>query len=129
VRSLGPAYRQYDHFYVLNDRAFLPPEMVGKTYFISHSERDWRFFVNLWEAYRILRRERPHLLLSTGAGPAVPFALIGRFLFGCRIVFVENHTHQKAIAYQANHVPARARILLPMADARALLWAASVAGR
>lgn len=92
VRALAPAYARYEHFYVLNDRALLPPDMAGKTYFISHSERDWKFFVNMWEAYRILHRERPDLLLSTGAGPAVPFALIGRLLFGCRIVFVETIT-------------------------------------
>ncbi|HXG28760.1 MAG TPA: PssD/Cps14F family polysaccharide biosynthesis glycosyltransferase [Nevskiales bacterium] len=92
VRALAPAYARYEHFYVLNDRAGLAPDMAGKTYFIAHSERDWRFFVNLWEAYRILRHERPHVLLSTGAGPAVPFALVGRYLFGCRIVFVETFT-------------------------------------
>jgi UDP-N-acetylglucosamine:LPS N-acetylglucosamine transferase len=66
--------------------------MRSITTFISHSERDWKFFVNLAEAYSILRKERPGAILSTGAGPAVPFALVGRFLFGCRIVFVETIT-------------------------------------
>ncbi len=89
VRALRPAYAGYPHFYVLNDRALLPPDMVGRTYFITHSERDWRFLVNLVEAYRILRRERPHVLLSTGAGPIVPFALVGKLLFGTKVVFVE----------------------------------------
>jgi UDP-N-acetylglucosamine:LPS N-acetylglucosamine transferase len=92
VRSLMSAYGYYEHFYVLNDRALLPPDMVGKTYFIAHSERDWKFFLNLWEAFRILRRERPQVLLSTGAGPAVPFALVGRYLFGCRVVYIETIT-------------------------------------
>jgi UDP-N-acetylglucosamine:LPS N-acetylglucosamine transferase len=96
VRALPPAYGQYDHFYVLNDRVQLAVDMEGRTYFISHSERDWKFFLNLWEAFRILRRERPDVLLSTGAGPVVPFALIGRFLFGCRIVFVETFTRVTA---------------------------------
>ena len=35
---------------------------------------------SFWEAWRILRRERPTIILSTGAGPIVPFALVGRFL-------------------------------------------------
>jgi len=26
----------------------LPDEMAGKTMFVAHSERDWRFLVNLW---------------------------------------------------------------------------------
>ena len=77
-----------DHFYVLNDRIALPPDMEGITYFIGHSERDWRFFQNLWEAWRILRKERPTILLSTGAGPIVPFALVGKLL-GIRSIFIE----------------------------------------
>lgn len=92
VRSLMSAYAAYPHFYVLNDQALLPSDMQGRTYFIAHSERDWKFFLNLWEALRILWRERPQVILSTGAGPVVPFSLVGRFLFGCRIVFVETIT-------------------------------------
>lgn len=80
VRVLKPVYECYEHFYVLNDRVLLPQDMEGKTVFIRHSERDWLFFVNLWEAWRILRKERPALILSTGAGPVVPFALVGKLL-------------------------------------------------
>ena len=92
VRRLLPAYSQYEHFYVLNDQALLPPDMQGRTLFIAHSERDWKFLLNLWEAWRILRAERPGVILSTGAGPAVPFALVGRLLFGTKVIFVETLT-------------------------------------
>ena len=66
-----PAYQGFDHFYVLNHAALLPADMEGKTLFITHSERDWKTLLNLWEAFRILRRTRPKVILSTGAGPAV----------------------------------------------------------
>jgi beta-1,4-N-acetylglucosaminyltransferase len=89
VRELMPAYANDSHFYVLNDRALLHDDMQNRTYFIAHSERDWRFLLNLWEAFVILRKERPTVILSTGAGPVVPFAIVGRFLFGTRVVFVE----------------------------------------
>lgn len=92
VRCLLPAYRDYIHFYVLNDKVMLPVDMQGKTYFIAHSERDWKFLLNLWEAFRILWRERPAVILSTGAGPVVPFALVGRLFFRTRVVFVETIT-------------------------------------
>lgn len=88
VRTLQPVYQRYEHFYVLNDHLLLPEDMSGKTYFIRHSERDWLFIVNLWEAWRILRTERPRLILSTGAGPVIPFALIGKLL-GIPTVFIE----------------------------------------
>jgi UDP-N-acetylglucosamine:LPS N-acetylglucosamine transferase len=88
VRALRSAYERYEHFYVLNDRVLMSEDMKGRTYVIRHSERDWLFIVNLWEAWRILRRECPRLILSTGAGPAVPFALVGKLL-GVRTLFVE----------------------------------------
>jgi UDP-N-acetylglucosamine:LPS N-acetylglucosamine transferase len=91
VRALKPIYECYDHFYVLNDRVSLPQDMEEKTYFIRHSERDWLFFVNLWEAWRILRKESPSLILSTGAGPIVPFALVGKLL-RIKMIFVETFT-------------------------------------
>jgi beta-1,4-N-acetylglucosaminyltransferase len=89
VRSLTAAYARCDHFYVVNEPILLPEDMRNKTYFIRHSERDWLFIVNLWEAWRILRSERPSLILSTGAGPVVPFALVGKLL-GVRTIFIES---------------------------------------
>jgi beta-1,4-N-acetylglucosaminyltransferase len=92
VRCLRAVYEAYDHFYVLNDKAALPDDMEGKTFFIVHSERDWRLLVNLWEAFRILWRERPQVILSTGAGPVVPFAIVGRLLFRTNVIFMETIT-------------------------------------
>lgn len=89
IRMLMPIYSEYDHFYVLNDKVLLSEDLKYKTYFITHSERDWKFFKNLWEAYIILKKERPAILLSTGAGPIVPFALIGKFLFKINTIYIE----------------------------------------
>ena len=70
--------------------------MHNKTYFIRHSERNLIFFINLLEAYKILKKERPLIILSTGAGPAVPFAIIGRILFGTKIIFIETITRVRS---------------------------------
>ncbi len=91
VRALKSAYDSYEHFYVLNDRIILPDDMKEKTAFIRHSERDWLFFVNLWEAWQILKKEKPTVILSTGAGPVVPFTLIGKLL-GIPTIFIETFT-------------------------------------
>jgi UDP-N-acetylglucosamine:LPS N-acetylglucosamine transferase len=92
VRALQAAYRGYDHFYVLNDDVILPADMTGKTHFITHSERDWKTLLNLWEVFAVFRRERPTVILSTGAGSAVPCAIVGRLLFNTRVIFVETMT-------------------------------------
>ncbi len=91
VRTLKPAYEAYEHFYVLNDLVSLPDDMEQCTYFIKHSERDWLFIVNLREAWKILKKEQPRLILSTGAGPAVPFAIVGKIL-GVPSIFIETFT-------------------------------------
>jgi UDP-N-acetylglucosamine:LPS N-acetylglucosamine transferase len=107
-------YGQYDHFYVLNDRVVLPKDMEGKTHFIRHAERDWLFLVNLVEAWHILRKERPILILSTGAGPAVPFALVGKLL-GIPFIFVE-------ISAQVNEPSLTGRIMYYLADRFFYQW-------
>jgi len=88
ARTLKSVYDRYEHFYVINDHILLPEDMHGRTYFIRHAERDWQVLVNFVEAWNILRQERPAVILSTGAGPVVPFALVGKLL-GIKTVFVE----------------------------------------
>lgn len=108
VRALYSIYSKYPHFFVINNDILIPEDMMLRTYFISHSERDWKFFTNIIEAFIILWKERPQVLLSTGAGPAVPFALVGRLFFGCRIIFVETIT----------------RIIEPSLTGRIMYWLA-----
>jgi UDP-N-acetylglucosamine:LPS N-acetylglucosamine transferase len=114
ARALKQVYEQYKHFYVLNEKILLPKDMEDKTYFIRHSERDLLFFVNLWEAWRILRKERPRLILSTGAGPAVPFALVGKF-FRIPIIFIE-------ISAQVTRPSLTGRIMYYLADRFFYQW-------
>lgn len=90
------AYSAYEHFYVLNDKALLPHDMSSRTHFITHSERDWKQVLNLYEAWRILRAERPNVILSTGASPAIPFAIVGKLLFRTRVIFIETITRVRA---------------------------------
>lgn len=86
--QLQPVYERHPHFYVVNGRLMLPEPMVGRTYFIRHSERDLLALWNVVEAVRIFRRERPTHLISTGAGLAVPLALVAR-LCGVKVMFIE----------------------------------------
>ncbi len=46
---------------------------------------------NLLLALKVVRRTRPAVILTTGAGIAVPFAWVGR-AFGARVVYVESFT-------------------------------------
>ncbi len=43
---------------------------------------------NLFLAWKILRKERPDVIISTGAGVAAPFFWLGK-LFGSRLIYLE----------------------------------------
>jgi UDP-N-acetylglucosamine:LPS N-acetylglucosamine transferase len=45
--------------------------------------------INLGRAWTTLRRERPDVIVSSGAAAAVPFFWLGRVCFGTRNVFIE----------------------------------------
>jgi beta-1,4-N-acetylglucosaminyltransferase len=90
VMQLAPSFEGHEVVLVVNDRAELPAYPFARVYRIAHAERDWRVFLNFAEAARILRRENPDVVVSTGAGPAVPFAVVARALVGSRVVFVES---------------------------------------
>lgn len=85
--ELEPALAGHACFWVLNDHSpVLPADRVARR--ISHAERDWRVAWNLVEIGRIFLRERPDLVLSMGAGPAVPAAIVAR-LMGLPMIYIE----------------------------------------
>ena len=57
----------------------------------------WR---NFWLARRILREERPALVLSTGAGIAVPFLWLAR-RYGARSIHCDSITFSESISISA----------------------------
>jgi UDP-N-acetylglucosamine:LPS N-acetylglucosamine transferase len=52
---------------------------------------------NLALAWRLLRRERPDVVISTGAGVAVPFLILARVL-GIRSVYLESITRIRELS-------------------------------
>lgn len=88
VMQLFPILGKHEHFFVVNAEGSVPKAIEDNTIRIAHSERDWKLLINLWEAARILRVRRPDVIVSCGAGPAVPFAVVGKMM-GIKIVFIE----------------------------------------
>jgi beta-1,4-N-acetylglucosaminyltransferase len=69
---------------------------------------------NVTLAWRVIRRVRPAVLVTTGAGVAVPFAWIGR-LHGARIVYVESLTRIESPSLSC-------RLIRPIADRVYVQW-------
>jgi len=89
--ALREAWKGIERVWVTLDtadvRALLPEEDV----LFAHGPTN-RNLPNLLRnvafAFRVVRRMRPLVIVTTGAGVAVPFVWIGR-LFGARVVYVE----------------------------------------
>jgi beta-1,4-N-acetylglucosaminyltransferase len=90
VMLLAPLFVGHDVALVVNDEAALPDFPFSAVYRVAHAERDWRVLVNLAEAAQIFAAEQPDVLVSAGAGPVVPFALVARLFRGCRILYLES---------------------------------------
>ena len=58
---------------------------------------------NTWLAWKVVAKERPRVVITTGAGVAVPFAWIAR-LRGARIVYVESLTRIDRLSLSARLV-------------------------
>lgn len=69
---------------------------------------------NLLVAWRVLRAERPRLVLTTGAGVAVPFAWLAR-VRGARVVYVESLT-------RIDRPSLSLRLIAPVADRVYVQW-------
>lgn len=85
--QLAAAFDDWDRFWVVNDYSPVLPSSE-RAYRICHAERDWRVLWNLVEVAAVFAREQPDLLLSAGAGPAVPAAIIARAA-GIPVIYVE----------------------------------------
>ena len=91
-------------------------ELAGsaRRYHVCHPRRSvWRTAVNAWQSLLVLRRERPELVISTGADVAVPILLLGK-LCGAAVVFIET-------AGSAEPTLA-GRLVYPVADLFIVQW-------
>jgi len=85
--ELAEAFRGHELVWILNDASpVLPPG--ARAFVISHAERDWRVAWNVVELAALFARERPDVLVSMGAGPAIPAALVAR-LAGLPVLYIE----------------------------------------
>ena len=113
LMELLPAFEGHEVLWITNDPSpVLPPEV--RPVLVAHAERDWRVVWNVFEFAAILGRERPDVIVSMGAGPAVPAAMIAR-LAGVRVLYIEPSS-----AVQRATVTGRLMKLL--ANARWVQW-------
>lgn len=74
--------------------------LAGRAVVYSHhpTNRNIRNLVrNTHLAWRLISQQRPRIVISTGAGVAVPFLWIGR-IFGARVIYVESFARTEGLS-------------------------------
>jgi beta-1,4-N-acetylglucosaminyltransferase len=116
--ALEPAWRDMERSWVTLDGPDVEYLLAEEEVVIGHGPTN-RSLLNLFRntalAWRVLRRERPDAVLSTGAGLAVPFFLVGRLL-RIRLVYVESVTESISLS---------GRLVYPLASRFFAQWPAS----
>lgn len=96
----------YDIYWVTYPNKHLHKKLEGFRYYTIHNAtlQKWTWVVNAIQALWLLLKERPQLIMSSGAGVAYPTIYLGKKLFGCKIVFLcssANVTKPSRVPYRA----------------------------
>ncbi len=88
---LKPFWNDKDRFWATFDkedaRSLLKGEKIYPVYYPSNRSIK-ALIINTFRAIKILRKERPDLIISSGAAPAIPFFWIGK-LMGAKTIYIE----------------------------------------
>ena len=88
---LKPFWQDKERFWVTFDKEDARSLLKGETIYPAYypSNRSIRALLsNTARAIKILRRERPDLIISSGAAPAIPFFYVGKLL-GMKTIYIE----------------------------------------
>ena len=88
---LKPFWEDKERFWVTFDkedaRSLLKGERMYPCYYPSNRSIK-ALIINTVKALKVVLKERPDLIISTGAAPAIPFFYIGK-LFGAKTIYIE----------------------------------------
>ncbi|KEF43369.1 MAG: glucosyl transferase [Cyanobium sp. CACIAM 14] len=103
LRLLEPFWSRHRRLWVTGQGVAVPPELAGESMIRAHGPTH-RNLPNLLRnallALSLLLRERPRLIVATGAGVAVPFLILGRLL-GASTVYIESITRTESLSLTA----------------------------
>ena len=122
--ALEPAWRGFEHAWVTLAGADVDHLLAGERVVLGHGPTNRsvvNLFRNLGVAWRAVCGHDPDVILSTGAGLAVPFFVVGRLLRR-RVVYVESVTRIRSLSLSG-------RLVYPLAHAFFVQWRTARRGR
>jgi UDP-N-acetylglucosamine:LPS N-acetylglucosamine transferase len=114
---LKPFFQDKERFWVTFDkedaRSLLDGEKRYSCYYPTNRSLK-ALFINLKLAWKVLRTEKPDLIISTGAAVAVPFFYLGKIL-GIKTLYIE-------IFDRIDSPTLSGRLVYPVADRFVVQW-------
>lgn len=114
---LKELWEKYDHFWITfperDTSSILHNEKKYWAYYPTN--RNLRNFIrNLFFSIKILKKERPDIIISTGAGVCVPFIYIAK-LFKIKTVYIELLTRVDSLSLSG-------KLVYPVVDCFLVQW-------
>jgi beta-1,4-N-acetylglucosaminyltransferase len=115
--ALRDAWERFTRAWVTFDKSDARSLLENERVYFAHGPTNRsikNLLRNLLVAWRVVRDVRPRVLITTGAGIAVPFAWVAR-LRGARVVYVESlaRIEGPSLSY---------RLIAPVAEQRYVQW-------
>ena len=114
---LKPFWSSKERFWVTFDkedaRSLLNEEMVYHCHFPTNRNLK-NLFRNTILAWKVLRKERPDVIISTGAAVALPFFYLGK-LFGVKLIYIE-------VFDRIDTTTLTGKLIYPIADLFVVQW-------
>lgn len=114
---LKPFWKDKERFWATFDkedaRSLLKGEKIYPVYYPSNRSIK-ALMINTVRAIKILRKERPNLIISSGAAPAIPFFWIGKMM-GAKTIYIE-------VFDRINKSTIAGKLCYPVADKFIVEW-------
>lgn len=116
LMQLHKAFLGQDFFFITHHSSRdQDVKKITRSYFTKPIDANlFRFFRSFGVTLKILRTERPDVIISTGAEIAVPFFIIGK-LFSIKCIYIESWCRIKTRSIAG-------RIIYPLADLFLVQW-------
>jgi len=95
IMQLRQVFKKYDHFVVTarTKRTEYLKDKNEKYYLITDPKRSIiRYLKLICESFSILLKEKPDVIITTGAGAAVPICMLGKLIFNTKLIYIESIT-------------------------------------
>ena len=115
--KVADTFKSYEVFYVSTlDSIAKTLERKGTFYLIGECNREhpWQSLRVLKNCIRIIIKERPDVIVSTGAGPACLLCIVGKLL-GTKIVWIDSIANIDRLSLSG-------RLILPLSDLILSQW-------